>query len=95
MMSAVGTPAITTRHAGNPEALPPLPEMGLSSMEGFVVDERDPEGLAGAMRRMMNLSAEQRTALQIVGRKWIEQRFDLQRTVEQYDALYQRLTQKL
>lgn len=89
---AVGTPAITTRHAGNPEALPPLPpETGLRDPDGFVVDERDPAGLAEAMRRMMNLTSEQRVALQGAGRAWIEDRFDLRTTVDRYDALYRRL----
>ncbi|MEM9914337.1 MAG: glycosyltransferase family 4 protein [Planctomycetota bacterium] len=81
---AVGTPVITTRHAGNAEALP-------SAAQRFVVDEGDAEGLAAAMRDLIRLEPETRAQLQAAGRSWIETRFDLQRTVEQYDTLYRRL----
>ncbi|MEM6853709.1 MAG: glycosyltransferase family 4 protein, partial [Planctomycetota bacterium] len=81
---AVGTPLITTRHAGNAEALP-------SAAQRFVVDESDAEGLAAAMRDLIRLEPDTRGQLQAAGRSWIETRFDIQRTVEQYDTLYRRL----
>lgn len=81
---AVGTPVITTRHSGNPEALPP-------EAQRFVVEERDDDAIAQAMRNMLRLSTDERAALQQAARRWIESRFDLRRTVEQYDALYRRL----
>lgn len=84
---ALGTPVITTRHAGNPEALPP-------EAQKYVVEECDPNGLAAAMEAMMKLSVAQRTALQGAGRAWIETRFDIERTVDRYDALYRRLIEK-
>lgn len=82
---AVGTPVITTRHAGNAEALPP-------EAQRFVVDEGDADDLALAMHALLELEASPRQSLQAAGRAWIEARFDIRRTVEQYDALYRRLT---
>lgn len=81
---AVGTPAVTTRHAGNTEALPP-------EAARFVVNAGDVGALASAMQAMLGLRPEQKHQLQAAGRQWIESRFNLQRTVEQYDALYRRL----
>ncbi len=85
---AVGTPVITTRHAGNPEAVPDAAD----GSKRFVVEERDADGMAAAMRTLINMSAAERSALQAAGRAWIEARFDLRHTVTQYDALYRRLT---
>lgn len=84
---AVGTPVITTRHAGNPEALPP-------EAQRFVVEEGDASALASAMQAMIGLVPTQRQPLQAAGRAWIESRFDIERTVERYDKLYQRLLQQ-
>lgn len=81
---ASGVPCITTDHSGNPEVLPP---------EGnrFVVPERDPVALAAAMRAMIGLPPAARLALQVAGRRWIEERYDLAATVSQYDQLYREL----
>ena len=81
---AVGTLVITTHHAGNAVALPP-------AAQRFVADEGDAEGWAAAMRDLIRLEPETRGQLQAAGRSWIETRFDIQRTVEQYDTLYRRL----
>lgn len=86
---AVGTPVITTRHAGNAEALPGDAE----GAKRFVVEERDADGIAAAMRTLINMPDDERLALQAAGRAWIEQHFDIRRTVQQYDALYRRLTE--
>ncbi|MBB6428991.1 glycosyltransferase family 4 protein [Algisphaera agarilytica] len=81
---AVGTPVITTRHSGNPEALP-------SEAQRFVVEERDATALADAMNAKLNFKPDERAQLQQAGRRWIESRFDISQTVERYDALYRRL----
>ncbi len=81
LSQAVGTPTITTRHAGNAEALP-------ESAQRFVVMERDHEALAAAMVAMSRLEPAERDNLRRAGRSWIEQRFDLRRTVERYAELY-------
>ncbi|MEM9883115.1 MAG: glycosyltransferase family 4 protein [Planctomycetota bacterium] len=82
---AVGTPVVTTAHAGNPEALPP-------EAQDFVVPERDAAALAEAMRRLLTIPASERQALRAAGRAWIVERFDLRRTVDAYDALYRQVT---
>ncbi|MEM1108167.1 MAG: glycosyltransferase family 4 protein [Planctomycetota bacterium] len=83
---AVGTPVITTRHAGNPEALPPAP-----GAQRFVVPENEVEALASAMQKMLEITYEERRQLQAAGRAWVEEHFDIERTVDRYDALYRRL----
>jgi glycosyltransferase involved in cell wall biosynthesis len=84
---ACGCPAITTRHAGNPEALP-------REAQRFVVPEDDVEALAGAMRAMVALTDAQRTDLSRAGRAWIESHFDLRRTVGACAALYDELKRR-
>jgi colanic acid/amylovoran biosynthesis glycosyltransferase len=81
---ASGVPCITTRHSGNPETISPIGQR-------FVVPERDSVALAAAMERMIDLSAPERSALQTAGRQWIEERFNLEKTIEEYAALYRAL----
>ena len=78
---AAGVPCITTAHSGNPEVLPPDGQQS-------VVPERDAAALAAAMARMTELSPRQRRSLQISGRRWIEEHYDLRQTVDQCDRLY-------
>lgn len=81
---ALGLPAVTTDHAGNPEVLPP-------KAQRYVVAEHDAEALADAMRGVAELSAQERARLQDAGRAWIERHFDLAQMIEQYAALYREL----
>lgn len=81
---AAGVPCITTAHAGNPEVLPP-------EAQGFVVPERDPAALAGAMAAMIGLAGPGRAALQEQGRAWIASRYDLRQTSKGYGDLYREL----
>jgi colanic acid/amylovoran biosynthesis glycosyltransferase len=82
---AAGVPCVTTAHSGNPEVLPP-------EAQPFVVPERDAGALADAMRRIAALAPEERRSLQAAGRAWIEDHYDVERTVAGYDALYRELT---
>ena len=82
--AALGVPCVTTRHMGNPDV---LPEQG----HRFVVEERDPAGLAAAMANVASLSREARAALQRAGRSHIENRFNLHRIADAYDELYREL----
>jgi glycosyltransferase involved in cell wall biosynthesis len=84
---AVGVPCITTRHSGNPETIPPQGKC-------FVVPERDPAAIADAMLGMVHLRPADRTSLQLAGRKWIEEHFNLDRTIDRYDALYRELLER-
>ena len=83
--AAMGLPCITTRHAGNPEVIPPAGQR-------FVVPVHDPAALADAMAAMIRLDPGERETLQRAGRQWIEQRFDFEKTVTAYDDLYHELT---
>lgn len=85
---AAGTPCITTDHSGNPETLPP-------PAAGFVVPEGDASALAGAMETMIALAPARRAQLQRAGRAWIEERYDLNKTLSAYDALYHQLASSL
>lgn len=81
---AGGVPCITTRHSGNPEVLPP-------GGQRFVVPERDPVALAGAMAEMAALTAAERSALQDEGREWIRRHYNLEQTAGDYAELYEEL----
>jgi glycosyltransferase involved in cell wall biosynthesis len=84
---AVGVPCITTRHSGNPQTIPP-------EAQDFVVPERSPAALAAAMRAMAHLPPATRASFQLVGRKWIEEHFNLDCTIDRYDALYHELIER-
>jgi glycosyltransferase involved in cell wall biosynthesis len=81
---ATGLPCITTAHAGNADVISPC-------AQDYVVPPGDVEALAGALANMSTLPSDRRDELQHEGRKWIEGRYDLARTVEGYDCLYRRL----
>ncbi len=81
---AAGTPAITTHHSGNAEALPP-------EARRFVVPERDAPALAEAIRALLELDAPAYARLRAAGRAWIAGRFEMRQTVAAYDALYREL----
>jgi colanic acid/amylovoran biosynthesis glycosyltransferase len=80
---AMGLPCVTTRHAGNPEVLPPESPL--------LIPEQSPAELAEAMFCAANFSAAERRALQDAGRKWIEAHYNLHKMTEQCDQLYREL----
>ena len=82
---ARGTPALTTRHAGNPETLPPA----LRAEQ--VTAEEDHAALSHAMRRLIEISAPERRHRQDTARDHIVQHFDLNRTLDAYEAIYREL----
>ncbi len=79
--AATGLPIVTTDVGGNREVV----QDGIS---GFVVMPGDPDGLAQAIQRMMELSDEERHAMGEAGRRRVEQRFGLGAIVDQWEALY-------
>lgn len=81
---AAGKPVVATRVGGVPE----LVEEGKS---GFLVPPKDPEALARAMLRLMDLSLEERLRMGERGRRHIEENYSLERVVDQWEALYKEL----
>ena len=79
--AATGLPIVTTDVGGNREVV-------RDGVSGFVVEPRDPDGLAGAIQRMMALPDEQRRSMGESGRKLVEKHFGLQPIVDQWEALY-------
>jgi glycosyltransferase involved in cell wall biosynthesis len=55
---------------------------------GTVVPSRDPIAFADAIRRLLELPAEDRRALGAAARARVEQRFELDQVVDRYRALY-------
>jgi colanic acid/amylovoran biosynthesis glycosyltransferase len=80
---AVGVPCVTTRHSGNPEVLPPD--------SSLIANEHDPESLAEAMRRVAEMTGDERASLQAAGRAWVESNYDLRQTIRAYGELYDEL----
>jgi colanic acid/amylovoran biosynthesis glycosyltransferase len=66
---ACGRPAIASRHSG-------IPELVLDGQTGLLVGERDTEGLADAIMRMVE-NPDLARSLGRAGRAWVEQEFNL------------------
>ncbi|MDJ0894087.1 MAG: glycosyltransferase [Alphaproteobacteria bacterium] len=77
---AAGLPMVVTRVGGNPEAV-------LDGETGFVVEPRDPEGLAQALGRLTD-NPDLRRRMGEAGRQRAADHFSLTRCVEDYERLY-------
>jgi len=77
---ACGLPVVATKHGGLPEGLWP-------EQSGYLVSERDVEGLADALSRLVKQS-DQWPALGRAGRAFIEQRFEIRSLTEQLVEVY-------
>ena len=71
---------VATKHGGLPEGLWP-------EQSGYLVSERDVEGLADALSRLVKQS-DQWPALGRAGRAFIEQRFEIRSLTEQLVEVY-------
>lgn len=80
---AMGTPVVATRHAGNAEGL-------AEGRSALLVDERDVEGLARAIRRFRDdaLAVE---SWGKAGREFVAARFDIKTHVAGIESLYDRV----
>jgi glycosyltransferase involved in cell wall biosynthesis len=58
---------------------------------GFLVPPRDPDALAQAMARLMNLPEAERRRMGELGREYVEANYSLDRVVDQWEALYTEL----
>jgi glycosyltransferase involved in cell wall biosynthesis len=85
--SATGLPIVATDVGGNREVV-------LDGITGFLVPPRNPEALAEAMLRMMDLPEEKRREMGKAARQHIEKNFSLDRIVDMWEALYKELLEQ-
>jgi glycosyltransferase involved in cell wall biosynthesis len=85
--SATGLPIVATDVGGNREVV-------LDGITGFLVPPRNPEALAEAMLRMMDLPEEKRREMGKAAHKHIEENFSLDRVVDMWEALYKELLEQ-
>jgi len=79
---ACGLPAISTRLVG-------IPDLIRHEETGLLVEPKDPAGLADAIARLMR-DRSLRAQLATAGRRWIEERFNLQTCLEPLVERYRR-----
>lgn len=79
--SSCAVPAIATDVPGTREAL-------VDGATGWLVPAGNPEALAAAMNRMLNLPIEEREAMGACGRRFVAERFDLETVLDRWEALY-------
>jgi len=82
--SAARLPLVATAVGGNPDVV--IPEKS-----GILVPARDPTALADAMLRVMRLPPEVRRAWGDTGRAHVERHFNIERIVDRWEQLYDRL----
>ncbi len=78
---ASGLPIVATRVGDNVEIV-------REGVSGFLVPPGDVLALAGAMKRLMELTPLERKEMGLRGRRWVEERFSLDKVVEDWEALY-------
>jgi len=61
---------------------------------GFLVPPRDPDALAQAMVRLMDLPEAERRRMGELGREYVEANYSLDRVVDQWEALYTELLER-
>ncbi|MEX5259344.1 glycosyltransferase [Kocuria sp. CPCC 205263] len=84
-MSA-GTPVISTRHSGIPEAIP-------SDAYGLLAEENDVSGLAERMEALLD-SPNRATEVGLAAAQRVRQEFDLVRQSEKLEQIYDELLEK-
>lgn len=77
---ALGTPVVATAVTGIPEAV-------VDGHTGLLVPEKDPDALAGALRRLLD-DPQQATALAANGRRHVEAAFDVRSSTRRLLELY-------
>lgn len=85
--SATGLPVVATDVGGNREIV-------LEGKTGFLAPPGNPEALALAMVRLMDLPEEKRLAMGRKAREHVVERFSLEKVVDLWEALYEELLQK-
>lgn len=81
---AAGLPVAATDVGGNREVV-------ANGLTGYLVPPKDPEALARAMLRLMDLSAEERSRMSTAARSRIVANFSLDHVVDLWEDLYREL----
>ena len=85
--AASGLPVVSTQVSG-------VGDIVLAEKTGYLVPPGDPNALADAMLRLMHLPEPLRRQMGQRARKHVKEHFDLERIVDRWEDLYQRLLQK-
>lgn len=81
---AQGLPCVATRVSGHPEAV-------VDGVNGKLVPVDDPDAMARAALEILSLSNEARRAMSDAARHTVAAKFDANRQVDEYLALYESL----
>jgi glycosyltransferase involved in cell wall biosynthesis len=81
--AAAGVPAIATRYGGIPEAV-------VDGRTGVLVEERDVDALADALRMLLTNEGE-RAAMGAAARDYVARKFDVNRQTAALESLYKKL----
>jgi len=85
--SATGLPIVATDVGGNREIV-------LEGKTGFLASPGNPEALALAMVRLMDLPEEKRLEMGRKAREHVVERFSLEKVVDLWEALYEEFLQR-
>lgn len=85
--ASTALPIVATDVGGNSEIV-------IDGQTGFLVPPRNPDALAEAMLRLMNMPPEQRLAMGQAGRAHVLANFDMERIVERWEQLYLQLLER-
>ena len=82
--SATGVPCVATRAGGAGEVV-------IHGLTGFLVEPGDPASLAGAMKKLAAMPAEERRRMGEAARAHVLARFEIESVISQWEALYREL----
>jgi glycosyltransferase involved in cell wall biosynthesis len=85
--SSVGMPIVATDVGGNAEVV-------IDGLNGFVVPPSDDAALAAAMQRVLELPDAERSLMAEHGRRLAREKFEIQRILDRWEALYGELLSK-
>jgi len=85
--ASTALPIVATDVGGNSEIV-------IDGETGFLVPPRNPDALAEAMLRLMNLPPEQRLAMGQAGRSHTMANFDMEHIVDRWEQLYLQLLER-
>lgn len=71
-----------------------VPDVVQEGKTGFLVPAKDPDALAKAMQAMMALPEQERKAMGLEGRRWVEGRFSLDKILDAWEDIYEGLLQR-